>query len=155
MKKTLYNIAQVITYIMAFAVIIGFLFALTLYSVASREPNQDNIYAFSLIAFLFTMIIATGIWIIPLFLCAYKMGQAKKGNLSQTSALVWSVILTVIAVIPGVIALIANFIEDTSKNGYTNDKLEGKLLSIEKLYNDNLITKEEYEELRRKIINKI
>lgn len=119
--------------------------------------NEGLLTAASVIAIISGVIICFGIITIPLgilnFIAAGKIRDYRDGNGNRDSARNWSIylIFTSFYFLAGIFGLVGLGPEgaNTSSNP---SSLESRLIQLNKLYDDGVITKEEYEERRKRII---
>lgn len=92
--------------------------------------------------------------IIPIlnFMAASKIKRVEDGYDNPDSLLGWAIYLIVFGfVITGILVLIAIYADDLKIT--RGSSIEDKLNSLNKLYDNGLISKEEYDERRKKIID--
>lgn len=78
------------------------------------------------------------------------LGKAKKGIVDKDKVRNWSIYLIFTSLIGGIFGLLA--VESDEPSSSTS--LEQQLIELNRLYDNNLITKEEYDIRRKKIIEK-
>lgn len=99
---------------------------------------------------------------IPLIIGGYKFTEYAKmsdeeleGNLD--SILIWTIVFLFINQISGVISLVAYILYEASKSSFVKTKKQNnkydELERIKKLYDDKVLTKEEYEMEKKRILN--
>ncbi|WP_026399901.1 SHOCT domain-containing protein [Acholeplasma equifetale] len=95
------------------------------------------------------------------FLAAIIIGIARvgivasKGDSGKTEGIIWSIIFCLVLAPAGIFILIGFLVNDEEKNNTIKTSFEQKLLELNRLYDKNLITKEEYDIRRKKIIESI
>lgn len=87
------------------------------------------------------------------FMAAKKLEQVENGEIQPDEAKNWAIYLIFTSTIGGILALLG--LSDLEKGSQKSASLESKLKEIENLYDRGIISKEEYENRRRSIIETI
>lgn len=84
----------------------------------------------------------------------YRLEKAKTDEASRNEVIGWGVYLIFSSyVVGGVLAILAATLNQTNTSGQSN--IEAQLEETTRLYDQGMISKEEYDERRKKIIEKI
>ncbi|WP_025724406.1 SHOCT domain-containing protein [Acholeplasma granularum] len=104
------------------------------------------------------MIFPFGIFILPLILAFFNfkaatiMGKAKEGQATKEQVTNYSIYLIFTSTIAGICGLVAASTQDQVSG---LQSVEQKLIELDGIYDKGLITKEEYEIRRKKIIESL
>jgi len=89
------------------------------------------------------------------FIAASKINAGKDGEESRETVRNWSIYLIFTTAIGGICGLIAATSDEDKKPTTIDETLEGRLGRLNKLYDDGVITKEEYGAQRKAIIEDV
>lgn len=120
--------------------------------------NRTFILVGRIFAYLMSIVYFITIIFIPLgvlnIVAARKLNEALEGKISQDEAQNWAIYLIFTTIVGGIFALLG--VNDVVVSVPTPKfKNESKLRELNRLYEEGLIIKEEYDERRAKIVEKL
>ena len=117
--------------------------------------NKTLVKVAGIISLVTGILYCISIFLIPIgvlnIIASKKLRDAADGTGSKKSAQNWSIYLLFTDAVSGILGLIG-----TTSEGSSNDiSAEEKLRNIKRLYDDGIISQDEYEARRSEIINKL
>ncbi len=141
MNKTLLTVSQVFVAING---AIFLLYGLLLFTIAGESAE---LFAGEIITII---LLAIAVVYVIIFI---RLGQAKTNPEMKTEVIVWSVLLIFTSNLPAGICGILGALSDSNKDSTTTgESLEKRLKELDNLYDRGLITIEEYQDRRKRII---
>jgi len=141
MNKTLLTVSQVFVAING---VVFLLYGLILFSIADQEVE---LFANEIITIVLLAIAAVYVIIF------IRLNQAKTNPEMKTEVIIWSVLLIFTSNIAAGICGILGAVTDSNKSSSgSSDSLEKRLKELDNLYDRGLITIEEYQDRRKRII---
>jgi membrane-bound ClpP family serine protease len=147
MNKTLLTVSQVF---IAIPGVIIVLYALLVFGGFGIFLNTNTPGSYGLFASIGLILLIIGAFYIAAFI---RIGQAKTNPSMKNEVIVWSIILLVTSnIIAGVCGLLGALADQPETSTTTESSLEQRLKELDNLFDNGLITLDEYQERRRRII---